>query len=173
LQIIAGKEPPRLVVLLKNLPTLLKVTISTPRRINTFTSLVLQNCHYHPNGHHIGRVQMILGLLYKAKKKRVLAGRRGARGAGKINCLPLCRIDRAGSRHKTRRVRDADLVTGGRIGRWCNSISRRAQLRCPLHAPSRRSLAICAAGVALLPSQLINSAEAPAAATNCRERSMP
>jgi hypothetical protein len=42
-------------------------------------------------------------------------------------------------------VRDADPVTGGRVGRRCNSIGRLNELRCPLHA---RSPAICAAGVA-------------------------
>jgi hypothetical protein len=33
----------------------------------------LQNPHLHPEGFHIGRAKMILGLLYKAKKKRALA----------------------------------------------------------------------------------------------------
>jgi hypothetical protein len=27
----------------------------------------------HPDGHHVGRAQMILGLVYKAKKNRTLA----------------------------------------------------------------------------------------------------
>jgi hypothetical protein len=32
-----------------------------------------ENPHFDPAGFHIGRAQMILGLLYKIKKKRALA----------------------------------------------------------------------------------------------------
>jgi len=34
---------------------------------------VLENPHFDPAGHHVGRAQMILGLLYKTKKKPALA----------------------------------------------------------------------------------------------------
>lgn len=34
---------------------------------------VLKNPRFDPAGHHIGRAQMILGLLYKVKRKRALA----------------------------------------------------------------------------------------------------
>ena len=34
---------------------------------------VLDNPNFDPAGHQVGRAQMILGLLYKAKKKRALA----------------------------------------------------------------------------------------------------
>ena len=34
---------------------------------------VRQNPRFDPNGYHIGRCEMILGLLYKAKKKHALA----------------------------------------------------------------------------------------------------
>lgn len=34
---------------------------------------ILANPHFDPAGNHIGHAQIILGLLYKAKRKRVLA----------------------------------------------------------------------------------------------------
>ena len=73
LQIIAGKERPPLSLLLKNLPILLNIMISSSRRVQALTSHVLQNPNFDSGGYHMGRAQMILGLLYKAKKKRVLA----------------------------------------------------------------------------------------------------
>ncbi len=42
-------------------------------RINALTARALENPHLDPAGLHVGRIQMILGLLYKAKKKRALA----------------------------------------------------------------------------------------------------
>ena len=36
-------------------------------------SQIRQNPQLDPNGHHIGRCEMVLGLLYKAKKKKALA----------------------------------------------------------------------------------------------------
>jgi hypothetical protein len=71
--------------------------------IRSLTTRVLSNPHFDPAGHHVGRVQMILGLLCKAQKKRapamqhltearnillqfgqppILAGRNGSRGIG-------------------------------------------------------------------------------------------
>ena len=47
------------------------ITAST--RIRALMTRVLENPHLDPAGHHIGRARMILGLLYKIKKKRVLA----------------------------------------------------------------------------------------------------
>jgi hypothetical protein len=73
LQIIAGNERPPLLTLLKNLPILLKVTATAPSRIRALIAHVLGNPHLDPAGHHVGRAQMILGLLYKAKKKHALA----------------------------------------------------------------------------------------------------
>ena len=58
---------------MKNLPALLKVTLTAPSRIHAFVTHVLENPQLDPAGHHVGRAQMILGLLYKAKKKRPLA----------------------------------------------------------------------------------------------------
>lgn len=73
LQIISGNEKLPLPTLWKNLPVLLKVMVTASARIRALTTLMLENPHFHPAGHHIGRVQMTLGLLYKVKKKRVLA----------------------------------------------------------------------------------------------------
>jgi hypothetical protein len=73
LAIISGNERPPLLTLLKNLPMLLKVTVTAPSRIRELTTRVLENPHFDPSGFHVGHVQMILGLLYKTKKKRALA----------------------------------------------------------------------------------------------------
>jgi len=74
LQMIAGNEkPPPLPILLRNLPTILRVMVTAPSRIPDLLKRVLANPHFDPAGHHIGRAQMILGLFYKVKKKRALA----------------------------------------------------------------------------------------------------
>ena len=73
LQIIAGNEKPRLAVLLKKLPILLKVKTTASSRIRALTTHILETLHLDPAGHHVGRAQMNLGLLYKIKKKRALA----------------------------------------------------------------------------------------------------
>jgi hypothetical protein len=73
LQIIAGNEKLAFPILLKNLPIILKVVIIAPSRIRHMMTSVFNNPHWHPEGHYVGRGQMILGLLYKAKKKRALA----------------------------------------------------------------------------------------------------
>ena len=73
LQTIAGNEKPPTLTLLKDLPILLKLMVTAASRIRALMAHVLENPHFHPAGHHVGRAQMILGLLYKIKKKRVLA----------------------------------------------------------------------------------------------------
>jgi len=73
LQIIAGNEKLPLTMVLKNLPVLLKVMATASSRIPALMARVSENPHFDPTGHHVGHVQMILGLLYKAKKKRALA----------------------------------------------------------------------------------------------------
>ena len=73
LEIIAGKEKPPLRVLLRNLPVLVKVMVTAPSSIRALTTHVLKNPQFDPAGHFVGRAQMVLGLLYKAKKKRALA----------------------------------------------------------------------------------------------------
>jgi class 3 adenylate cyclase/tetratricopeptide (TPR) repeat protein len=73
LQIIAGNGKVPLPILLRNLPVLLKVILTAPSRIPALMKRVLENPYYDKAGYHVGRAQMILGLFYKAKKKRTLA----------------------------------------------------------------------------------------------------
>jgi class 3 adenylate cyclase/tetratricopeptide (TPR) repeat protein len=79
LEIMAGGEKKvplrkvQLPTLLKNLPVLLKVMFTGGSRIQALMTRVLENPHFDPAGHHVGHAKMILGLLYKNKKKRTLA----------------------------------------------------------------------------------------------------
>jgi hypothetical protein len=106
LQIIMGNEKPPLPILLKNLPIILRVMLTASSRIRALVTHALANPRFDPAGHFVGRAQMLLGLLYKIKKKRVSrprafdrveahplpirtnalarAGRRGARGIGAV-----------------------------------------------------------------------------------------
>ena len=68
LQIIEGKERPPFRVILKNLPTFLKVMLTASSRIRTLVTHCLDNPHYDPEGLQIGRAYMMLGLLYKIKR---------------------------------------------------------------------------------------------------------
>jgi hypothetical protein len=70
---VAKNEKVPLLTLLKNLPILLKVIVTASSRIPALTMRILENPHFDPAGFHVDRVQMILGLLYKVKKKRALA----------------------------------------------------------------------------------------------------
>jgi tetratricopeptide (TPR) repeat protein len=72
LEVVAGEKPPLLVVL-KNLPIILKVIVTASARVPALTNSVLENRQMQSDGHHFGRAHMILGLFYKAKKKRPLA----------------------------------------------------------------------------------------------------
>lgn len=74
LQMIAGTEKPPAAVILRNLPTLTVAMLRGPRRIIALIEAVDLSWH-DPNGQHIGRKEMILGLLHKAKKRRTLAVR--------------------------------------------------------------------------------------------------
>jgi class 3 adenylate cyclase len=73
LTVLSGKEKPPTKVLMRNAPILLKVRFTANTRIPALISQVRQSSHLDPNGHHIGRCEMILGLLYKTRKKRPLA----------------------------------------------------------------------------------------------------
>jgi hypothetical protein len=42
-------------------------------RIRTLITRVLENPHFDPAGFHVGHAKMILGLLYKTKRKHALA----------------------------------------------------------------------------------------------------
>lgn len=67
LQIIARNEKPPFTTVLKNMPVLLKVTMTGASRIRALMKHVLENPHFDPEGHHIGRALMILGLLSQEK----------------------------------------------------------------------------------------------------------
>jgi hypothetical protein len=73
LQVIAGTEKPPFAVVFKNLPTLAKIAVTGPSRIRALVTHVLENPRFDPSGIHTGRAHMILGLFYRAKKKRALA----------------------------------------------------------------------------------------------------
>jgi hypothetical protein len=47
--------------------------LTASSRIRALISRVLENSHFDPAGVHVGHAKMILGLLYKSKKKRALA----------------------------------------------------------------------------------------------------
>jgi tetratricopeptide (TPR) repeat protein len=73
LQIIGGNEKLPLPVLLRNLPILLTVIVTASSRIRTLVAHVIKNPQFDPKGHFVGWANMILGLLYKIKKKHTLA----------------------------------------------------------------------------------------------------
>jgi class 3 adenylate cyclase/tetratricopeptide (TPR) repeat protein len=73
LQFIARNEKLPFPTLLKNLPFLLRMMVVAPARIRALATRVLEDPQFDPAGFHIGRAQMILGLLYKAEKKPALA----------------------------------------------------------------------------------------------------
>jgi tetratricopeptide (TPR) repeat protein len=74
LQIMTGgdKKVP-LPTLLRNLPILLKVMFTGGSRIRALIRRVLENPHFDPAGFHVGHAKMILGLLYKTRKKSAIA----------------------------------------------------------------------------------------------------
>jgi hypothetical protein len=49
--------------------TLASIIFGVQRRVSTLAERIRQNPQFDPNGHHIGRCEMILGRLYRAKKK--------------------------------------------------------------------------------------------------------
>jgi class 3 adenylate cyclase len=73
LQIIGGNEKLPMSVLLRNLPILFTVIVTGPSRIRTLVAHAIENPQFDPNGHYVGWANMILGLLYKIKKKHTLA----------------------------------------------------------------------------------------------------
>jgi tetratricopeptide (TPR) repeat protein len=73
LQIIAGKEKPSIGTLIRNLPVIAKLKFGASRRILALTTRLFDNPQFLSSGHHVGRGEMILGLLYQIKKKHTLA----------------------------------------------------------------------------------------------------
>jgi hypothetical protein len=99
LEIIGGKKKPPFATMLANLPTLLYVFVTASSKITGLINHVRKNPHLDPAGHHVARTEMLLGLLYKIKRKRALAFRHLAearRLAAAFGPSPmLARIDAA------------------------------------------------------------------------------
>jgi hypothetical protein len=73
LQIMAGTEKPPFWILLKNLPVLLTIIPTASSRIRALVEQSQDNPQLDPDGHYVGRANMLLGSLYKVKKNRALA----------------------------------------------------------------------------------------------------
>jgi class 3 adenylate cyclase len=73
LQIISGNEKLPLFALMRNLRILLVVTMTARSRIVALTERVIKNPRFAPDNLHVAHVELILGLLFKAKNKRALA----------------------------------------------------------------------------------------------------
>jgi class 3 adenylate cyclase/tetratricopeptide (TPR) repeat protein len=73
LEVMFPKDKPPLGLILKNIPMLIKILFVGRSSIESLVSQVRRNPHFDVNGHHIGRAEMILGLLYKGKGNRTLA----------------------------------------------------------------------------------------------------
>ena len=77
----------------------LEGNVTASSRIRALATHSLENPHYDPEGVQVGRAQMILGLLYKAKKKPALAVQHlteAKRITSKFGATPmLARIDTA------------------------------------------------------------------------------
>ena len=73
LQMLSGKGRPSLKFLARNLGTIIGAALSLESRVTTLVGQVRRSPMFTPNGLFDGQCAMILGLLYKAKKKRALA----------------------------------------------------------------------------------------------------
>lgn len=73
LDIITAKGEASIAVMLRNIGTLTKAFIVGPKRIMELIARVRANPQFDRDGHHIGRAEMILGLLHKAKGRKELA----------------------------------------------------------------------------------------------------
>jgi len=73
LEVMFPRDRPALNVLWKNAFTLAKILMTGAASIERLVSETIQNPQFDANGHHVGRAEMILGILYKGKKKRALA----------------------------------------------------------------------------------------------------
>jgi class 3 adenylate cyclase len=73
LNIIGGYKALPLQMLLRNLPILLKVMMTASSRIPSVIARMAESPLADHSGYHHGHARLILGLLYKIKKKRALA----------------------------------------------------------------------------------------------------
>jgi hypothetical protein len=75
LDILSAKGGVSLGLILRNFRSLVGVFLFGPGRIVSLIEKVRSNPQFDRDGHYIGRAEMILGLLYKAKRKKALATR--------------------------------------------------------------------------------------------------
>ena len=73
LEILSGNGEASLSVFLRNFRSLSGVLLFGPKRIHALVERVRANPHFDPDGYNIARCELILGLLYKLKKKNALA----------------------------------------------------------------------------------------------------
>lgn len=73
LAILSGQGGASLGVLLRNIRSLIGVLLFGEKRIVALIEQVRANPQFDRDGHYIGRAEMILGLMYKARKKKALA----------------------------------------------------------------------------------------------------
>ena len=73
LEILSGEGDASMGVLFRNIRSLSKVMLFGPKLIPQLVEKARANPMFDPDGHHIGRAEMILGRLYKIKKKNDLA----------------------------------------------------------------------------------------------------
>ena len=73
LAILSGQGEASAGTLIRNFRTLIGVILFGPKEIMEMVSRVRANHQFARNGHYIARIEMILGLLYKAKKKKPAA----------------------------------------------------------------------------------------------------
>jgi tetratricopeptide (TPR) repeat protein len=75
LTVLGGNEKLPLLVLLKNLPVLVKMKIVGSKSVRALASSILNNPFFDPAGHHIGRAEMVLGMLCKTNRRQVPANK--------------------------------------------------------------------------------------------------
>lgn len=70
LVVLSGDGDASLGVLWRNRRSIIKIMLSGEKTVAALVEKVRQNPQYDPDGHYIGRCEMLLGLLYAARKKR-------------------------------------------------------------------------------------------------------
>ena len=75
LAILAGEGGGSLGVLARNLRSIAGAFLFGPKRIQALVETVRKNPQFDPGGHYYARTEVILGLLYKFKRKKALAAR--------------------------------------------------------------------------------------------------
>jgi class 3 adenylate cyclase len=73
LEIISRKKGARRTIQARDFFMVAAVMLTAKKRVTSLMAQVRGNPRYDPNGQHVGRSEMVVGLLYKAKKKRALA----------------------------------------------------------------------------------------------------